>query len=257
MYSFRGPTTTLMTWCKICADRPQILSPPLLWVPPGPDVPSPVPSSSLSHPALNTGMGPTPGTRLTSTLSLLNKSSSRTAISVLPFSSALVDVIVSTSSSPRYPTTGVTAHCFGTSAASEPTPKICSLHPSPSPSSTTASLTAAPMSSESSLCLGPPGNPAWGAPKSSGLTVNSAWGILVRESWQRGTSTARACGTSGPSMRLRGIALRSWAMRLRSAGFNNPPVYPAAALPASTANGSVAIVAPNVLHGRTAAAGAE
>mmetsp|Transcript_740 Transcript_740/g.3145 ORF Transcript_740/g.3145 Transcript_740/m.3145 type:complete len:238 (-) Transcript_740:66-779(-) len=131
------------------------------------------------------------------------------------------------------------------------------LAPSPRPSSRTASRTAAPMSSESSLCLGPPGKPACGAPKSSGLTVNSACGTLVRESWQRGTSTALAWGTSGPSMRLRGIALRSWAMRLRSAGLSNPPVYPAAALPASTAKGRVAIVAPRVLHGRTAAAGGD
>ena len=79
---------------------------------------------------MNTGMGPTPGTTRASTLSRLSSSSSDNAMSAGAFRSdaraAAFRSSAGTSCSPRYPTTGVTAVCRGTSGQSEDSPRISS-----------------------------------------------------------------------------------------------------------------------------------
>ena len=51
---------------------------------------------------------------------------------------------------------------------------------------------------------------------------------LPSRQWQRGTSTALARGTWGPSMRCRGMVARSCEMRSRSARLSSAPMYAAA-----------------------------
>ena len=97
---------------------------------------------------MNTGMGPTPGTTRASTLSRLKSSSSAIAMSVGDFflgsAARALDRRSSdcTSSRPRYPTTGVTAVCRGTSGQSEVKPKISSRSKSASDDAARVSLDA-------------------------------------------------------------------------------------------------------------------